>query len=103
MMAIMTIPYLVDLVVGMSSALLYAKMKEALERELLPFGQEGLVSVPLLMQPGEQCTVCQEKRNECAFYPCGHKCVCRSCAVLLIHGLCPLCRKTVRDYIVVYE
>jgi len=103
LMAVMALPYLVDLIVGISSVLLYAKMKEALTRELFPFGQQGLVTEPLLLHPGEQCAVCQDKKNECAFYPCGHKCVCKGCANLLVHGLCPLCRKTVRDYIVVYE
>ena len=102
LMVVMTIPYAVDLIVGCSSVLLYAKMKEALSREFPPTDSVDPTQ-PLLLQPGEMCSVCQNQKNTCAFYPCGHKCVCRACAGRLVRMGCPICRKPIRDYIVIYD
>ncbi|MFT7813477.1 E3 ubiquitin-protein ligase NEURL3-like [Arapaima gigas] len=47
--------------------------------------------------PGEDCVVCW-CREACVLLGCGHRCLCRTCAVRVCLELktCPLCRKTVR-------
>ena len=42
-----------------------------------------------------ECVVCMEGENTHIFVPCGHKCVCEGCAVLIMESgaaQCPTCR-----------
>lgn len=51
------------------------------------------------------CVVCHAAMQECAFLPCGHMCVCRTCASSCFkHGesLCPICRAVIDDHMRIY-
>lgn len=53
-----------------------------------------------------ECVVCQDQQKEAAFFPCGHKCVCIQCAMLLAARTkpeCPICRARVQGYARIYE
>ena len=41
------------------------------------------------------CIVCHNNLKESIFYPCGHRCVCYNCAVLIfeVHKKCPKCNQ----------
>jgi hypothetical protein len=41
------------------------------------------------------CIVCHDKLKESVFYPCGHRCACYNCAVVVftIHKKCPKCNQ----------
>ena len=41
------------------------------------------------------CMVCHNNLKESIFYPCGHRCVCYNCALLIfeVHKKCPKCNK----------
>ena len=41
-----------------------------------------------------ECVVCMDEENTHMFMPCGHKCVCKECADLIMGGTaeCPNCR-----------
>lgn len=41
----------------------------------------------------EECMVCHENLKESIFYPCGHRCVCYNCAVIIftVYKKCPKC------------
>jgi hypothetical protein len=43
----------------------------------------------------EECIVCHNNFKESIFYPCGHRCVCYNCAVILfaVNKECPRCNK----------
>lgn len=43
------------------------------------------------------CVICFEKENDYAFTPCGHKCVCKQCAINSSRSrmICPICRDRV--------
>jgi hypothetical protein len=51
------------------------------------------------------CVVCFEKEIEYAFQPCGHKCACKSCAMMTLQkfGRCPCCRTKCTDVIRIYD
>ena len=50
---------------------------------------------------GSECAICFEDPAQLlVFLPCGHRCVCASCAER-IERRCPLCRARVRDRIAV--
>ena len=42
-----------------------------------------------------ECIVCHNNIKESVFVPCGHKCVCYNCAVIVfaVHKKCPKCKK----------
>ena len=43
-----------------------------------------------------ECVVCLEQEKTHIFIPCGHKCVCKACADVVMKNVgakCPLCRK----------
>ena len=42
-----------------------------------------------------ECIVCHNNIRESVFVPCGHKCVCYNCAVIVfaVHKKCPKCKK----------
>ena len=44
-----------------------------------------------------ECVVCMDEENTHMFTPCGHKCVCKDCADLIMGGKaeCPNCRTKV--------
>jgi hypothetical protein len=43
-----------------------------------------------------ECVVCLDRRNSHVLVPCGHRCVCASCAELVrTHGVCPICRTNI--------
>ena len=67
-------------------------------------------ALPLLpseeVDESSECVVCHDKSREAAFFPCGHKCVCIDCAVLLASQVkpeCPLCRTIVQGYARIYD
>jgi Zinc finger, C3HC4 type (RING finger) len=43
----------------------------------------------------KQCRICFSRDSNSAFMPCGHGCVCDTCAVEIFdkNGVCPICRK----------
>jgi hypothetical protein len=47
------------------------------------------------------CVVCEERRVEMAFSPCGHFVSCAQCAVSLKE--CPMCRNAIRDKVKIYK
>ena len=45
------------------------------------------------------CSVCLTEKVEVIIQPCGHVCVCRDCAAVLIENIekkCPICRRTIQ-------
>eukprot|EP00928_Gymnodinium_smaydae_P002905 TRINITY_DN11062_c0_g1_i1.p1 TRINITY_DN11062_c0_g1~~TRINITY_DN11062_c0_g1_i1.p1 ORF type:complete len:338 (-),score=40.69 TRINITY_DN11062_c0_g1_i1:167-1180(-) len=56
------------------------------------------VSAPETPSPAKSdaCCICLTLPRECAFTPCGHRCVCRSCGMAAVHAdrRCPICRAT---------
>ena len=44
-------------------------------------------------KPLDVCIVCHNNLKESIFYPCGHRCVCYNCEVLLfeVNKKCPKC------------
>ncbi|TRY74580.1 hypothetical protein TCAL_04597 [Tigriopus californicus] len=59
-----------------------------------------------LTEPSE-CTICFERRVDCAVYRCGHMCMCYACAIVQWQGpnggYCPLCRQAIQDVMRVYR
>eukprot|EP00095_Tigriopus_kingsejongensis_P000730 maker-scaffold1526_size37455-snap-gene-0.12 protein:Tk00730 transcript:maker-scaffold1526_size37455-snap-gene-0.12-mRNA-1 annotation:"GK11419" len=59
-------------------------------------------------QPSQaaECTICLERRVDCAVYRCGHMCMCYSCAMVQWKGpnggYCPLCRQPIMDVMRIY-
>ena len=59
----------------------------------------------------KECCICYNNIavNELlAFVPCGHRCVCSECVKKIVSGnitkrKCPLCRKRVKEAMVVYD
>ena len=51
-----------------------------------------------------ECVVCMDGENTHMFTPCGHKCVCKECADLIMGGTseCPNCRAKVEGVIKVF-
>jgi len=49
------------------------------------------------------CIICENAKREAAFYKCGHKCCCLSCANKFIGKPCPLCTIPVVDILKVYD
>ena len=51
-----------------------------------------------------ECTVCLDALNTHVLVPCGHKCVCATCAeAVRAHGHCPICRTPIVWVCEVYE
>ena len=48
-----------------------------------------------------QCVVCMNERKTHAFLPCGHKCVCASCAAKC--QKCPICRADVTGIVKIFD
>ena len=56
----------------------------------------GRLDVANHMNSASCCVVCLDSEKEFAFAPCGHLCVCESCAISLLSNTnptCPLCRE----------
>jgi len=54
------------------------------------------------------CCICMKAQRECAFTPCGHRCVCTTCACFTIEGndskaQCPMCRAAVFGTLRIYD
>mmetsp|Transcript_3326 Transcript_3326/g.6213 ORF Transcript_3326/g.6213 Transcript_3326/m.6213 type:complete len:134 (+) Transcript_3326:2238-2639(+) len=51
------------------------------------------------------CVVCMDEPSTHIFYPCGHQCVCKSDADILMSStkVCPLCRKPALGVVQVYS
>jgi len=81
---------------------LYAALRnsEAARKRLASAGSEAC-EAPLGLSPPrasrEVCCVCMDAPRECAFTPCGHRCICRLCGVTAVRAdrRCPICRSTV--------
>jgi len=53
---------------------------------------------------GKECSVCMDQPNSHVVVPCGHKCLCGSCAGLIREqGICPMCRAPLVWVCEVYE
>lgn len=50
----------------------------------------------------EPCVICYQNNKEVTLYPCGHKCLCKSCiiniAIFEAKMECPLCRKSIESH-----
>ncbi|RZC35723.1 zf-C3HC4 3 and/or Neuralized domain containing protein [Asbolus verrucosus] len=57
-------------------------------------------------EPSE-CVICYENNIEMALYPCGHTCMCYTCAQKQRHDedgrYCPMCRATIKDVMKIYK
>ncbi len=49
-----------------------------------------------------ECSICMEERKDATLSPCGHLCVCVSCAGGLISKPFPICRTVVKSFIKTY-
>ena len=66
-------------------------------REVLPVDNEE--------QRSEACVICLDSPSSHAFVPCGHLCVCLSCAAMVMRSdsrECPMCRTTPQSAMRVY-
>jgi len=54
-----------------------------------------------------ECVVCMDAPRQCAFVPCGHMCVCKSCSDVIIKmegsSECPMCCGQVQSVLVIYN
>jgi protein neuralized len=53
-----------------------------------------------------ECAICMECEPDCALYPCGHMCMCHSCAMNVQKqrsALCPICRQPIVDILRIYR
>lgn len=59
----------------------------------------------LSMKSVKWCVVCFENEVEYAFQPCGHKCVCKDCALQTLQRFrrCPCCRSNSSNVIRIFE
>eukprot|EP00746_Dinoflagellata_sp_MGD_P022275 gnl/MRDRNA2_/MRDRNA2_152094_c0_seq1.p1 gnl/MRDRNA2_/MRDRNA2_152094_c0~~gnl/MRDRNA2_/MRDRNA2_152094_c0_seq1.p1 ORF type:complete len:271 (-),score=27.44 gnl/MRDRNA2_/MRDRNA2_152094_c0_seq1:229-1041(-) len=51
------------------------------------------------------CVICMSTRKDTVISPCGHLCVCNTCAQVLLAGedACPICRGTIASVMRVYQ
>jgi hypothetical protein len=61
--------------------------------------EDGIERVPM----DALCCVCLVDSKTHLMLPCGHKCVCKHCAVKLEGATCPMCRVKVASVARVYE
>eukprot|EP00030_Apusomonadida_sp_AF-17_P008526 a855556_50.p2 GENE.a855556_50~~a855556_50.p2 ORF type:complete len:164 (+),score=42.83 a855556_50:61-492(+) len=56
------------------------------------------------MDESMECCVCMEAPKSMAANPCGHRCVCATCASRLLEtsGLCPICRASISSFLKIY-
>ena len=53
----------------------------------------------------EECVICMTKPKDTMCYPCGHKCMCNSCATKMKNkggAKCPMCRADIKDVVKVF-
>ena len=52
-----------------------------------------------------ECVVCMDGENTHLIFPCGHKCVCKGCAALIMRTTaeCPTCRGEAREVVRVFS
>lgn len=102
-------PYLVDFIAGGLSLRLATALNYFAKAEL---AVEGLPSDEQVRRNWDMedsslllCCVCLEAQRNTLLSPCGHKAFCFRCANSLLRrsGQCPICRKSIRDVVVVYE
>ena len=51
-------------------------------------------------QVNPSCVVCFNEEHLMACRPCGHVCLCRRCAPVLVH--CPMCRIRIQDNVAIF-
>ena len=64
-----------------------------------------------LLREDEKCRVCLQRAKDSVLAPCGHKCVCSPCAIILqdkgtprgVRNKCPICRARFTTAVKVYE
>ena len=64
-----------------------------------------------LLQEHEKCSVCLQRAKDTVLAPCGHKCVCGPCALILqdgktskiVRNKCPVCRAKFTTSVKVFE
>jgi len=53
-----------------------------------------------------ECVVCMDAPRQCAFVPCGHMCVCKSCSDVIMKDTgrpeCPICGRGIESVLVIY-
>ena len=108
----LTLPFAVDLAVGIMSLLFMRKLwKENEETSEIPGEAASDDNTELSNNLGERllvgkdCCVCKAKPAVMLMYSCGHKCVCAECCEVFRKGIskCPLCRRTIADFLRVYD
>ena len=59
------------------------------------FNEKNNQAVVKIHKVLKECMVCHNNLRESIFYPCGHRCVCYNCALLLyiVNRKCPKCNK----------
>ncbi|KAE8305699.1 Zinc finger, C3HC4 type (RING finger) domain-containing protein [Giardia duodenalis] len=71
-----------------------AKAQTIIRRQQAALRRRRPKAVKRVQLPDGECCVCLDKQSTHAFVPCGHLCVCSSCAELLmrVDAKCPYCR-----------
>lgn len=60
----------------------------------------------IVVHPSKEdyCCICMENESNMAIVPCGHKCLCERCQLLLDKSRgCPICRSEITSYLKIYS
>lgn len=76
-----------------------AKAVTLIRRQQAALNRRRPRAVKRVQLPDGECCVCLDKQSTHAFVPCGHLCVCSSCAELLMcaDAKCPYCRARAKE------
>lgn len=76
-----------------------AKAQTLIRRQQAALNRRRPKAVKRVQLPDGECCVCLDKQSTHAFVPCGHLCVCSSCAELLmrVDAKCPYCRARAKE------
>jgi len=58
---------------------------------------------PERLQQNKECVICFDAKKTHALIPCGHKCVCETCATESSLTLCPLCKQSYNMVIRIFD
>jgi len=107
-LALLFIPYSLNLFCSFLSLLLQASLSDLLELEEQTSGlaEQGQIEEQVSQLTGtETCCVCMDRRKDAVFTTCGHKACCIVCAQQL-HARgrsCPVCRKFIGGVVKVFD
>jgi hypothetical protein len=76
----------------------------AIEKQLRTVAIEKKKAEEKIMEDPSVCVVCMDEKADCCLKPCGHLCLCQTCAIE-IHTrreTCPICRACIQETLKVY-